>query len=38
MQIGETNRLHQLEAGQLWKLDQGYLYIVDLGKQLSSLI
>ena len=34
MQIGETNRLHQLEAGQLWKLEQGYLYIADLGKRL----
>jgi len=24
----------QLEKGQLWKLDNGYLYIVELGKRL----
>ncbi len=27
-------RLHQLAAGQLWKLEHGYLHIVDLGKRL----
>ena len=34
MQLEETNRLHRLEAGQLWKLDHGYVYIVELGKRL----
>ena len=34
MQIEEQNRLHRLEAGQLWKLEHGYVYIVELGKRL----
>ena len=34
MQIEEKNCLHQLEAGQLWKLEHGYIYIVELGKRL----
>jgi hypothetical protein len=34
MQIEEQKRLHRLEAGQLWKIEHGYVYIVELGKQL----
>ena len=34
MQVEEKNRLHRLEAGQLWKLEHGYIYIVELGKRL----
>ncbi len=34
MQIEEKNRLHGLEAGQLWKIEHGYLQIVELGKRL----
>jgi hypothetical protein len=34
MQVLESNRLHPLEAGQLWRLEHGYLYIVELGKRL----
>jgi hypothetical protein len=34
MQIEEKNRLHGLEAGQLWKIEHGYIYIVELGKRL----
>ena len=34
MEVEQQNRLHHLEAGQLWKLEHGYLYIVELGKRL----
>ena len=34
MEVDQPNRLHRLEAGQLWKLEHGYLYIVELGKRL----
>jgi hypothetical protein len=34
MQIEENNRLHGLEAGQLWKVENGYVHIVELGKRL----
>ncbi len=34
MRTEEMNRLHRLEAGQLWKLEHGYIYIVELGKRL----
>jgi hypothetical protein len=34
MEVEQQNRLHRLEAGQLWKLEHGYLYIVELGKRL----
>lgn len=34
MQIEEKDRLHRLEAGQLWKIEHGYVYIVELGKRL----
>jgi hypothetical protein len=34
MQLGESTRLRELEAGQLWKIEHGYIYIVELGKRL----
>ncbi len=34
MQTADSNRLHELEPGQLWKVEHRYLYIVDLGKRL----
>jgi hypothetical protein len=34
MQLGESTRLQELEAGQLWKIEHGYVYIVELGKRL----
>jgi hypothetical protein len=34
MQLEERDRSYRLEAGQLWKLEQGYIYIVELGKRL----
>lgn len=34
MQLDAPNRMHRLEAGQLWKLEHGYLYIAELGKRL----
>lgn len=34
MQLGESTRLQELEAGQLWKIEHGYIYIVELGKRL----
>lgn len=34
MQLGESTRLRELEAGQLWKIEYGYIYIVELGKRL----
>jgi hypothetical protein len=33
MQIEEAKRLHPLEEGQTWKLEHGYLHIVELGKR-----
>ena len=29
-----VERGHTLESGQLWKLEHGYLYIVEVGKRL----
>jgi hypothetical protein len=34
MQLQETDCVHPLEPGQLWKLEHGYVYIVELGKWL----
>ncbi len=34
MQTADTEHLHGLRAGQLWKVEQGYVYIVELGKRL----
>jgi hypothetical protein len=34
MQNGETKRLEPLEPGQLWKLEHGYVYIVDVATRL----
>lgn len=34
MRTQEKNCVQKLEAGQLWKIEQGYLYIVELGKRL----
>lgn len=34
MEVEQMNRLRRLEAGQLWKLEHGYLYIVEMGKRL----
>ena len=34
MEVEQQDRLRHLEAGQLWKLEHGYLYIVELGKRL----
>lgn len=34
MQTDYENKMRKLEAGQLWKLEQGYVYIVELGKRL----
>ena len=34
MQTGDTERLHHLREGQLWKIEHGYVYIVELGKRL----
>ena len=34
MQLGDTNRLKKLEAGQLWQIEHGYLYVVERGEQL----
>ena len=34
MQIQETICAHPLASGQLWKLEHGYVYIVELGKRL----
>jgi hypothetical protein len=34
MQVEEAKDLHGLEAGQLWKLEHGYVYIVELGKRI----
>lgn len=29
-----VERGHKLESGQLWKIEHGYLYIVEVGKRL----
>jgi len=34
MEVEQQETLHRLEAGQLWKLEHGYVYIVELGKRL----
>ena len=34
MQVGESSLLRGLQAGQLWKIEHGYIYIVELGKRL----
>jgi hypothetical protein len=34
MQLEEKQRLHPFENGQMWKLEHGYLHIVELGKWL----
>jgi hypothetical protein len=34
MQTEEQDRLKDLEVGQLWKLEHGYLYIAELGRRL----
>jgi hypothetical protein len=34
MQTEENERLHKIEPGQLWKLEHGYLHIVESGKRL----
>jgi hypothetical protein len=34
METQATRTRHNLEAGQLWKLEDGYLYIVELGRRL----
>ncbi len=33
MESSDTDRLHHLRPGQLWKVEQGYVYIVELGKR-----
>lgn len=33
MEIEQRDSTHKLEAGQVWRLDQGYLYIVEMGKR-----
>jgi hypothetical protein len=34
MQTEQNNGVRTLEAGQLWQVEQGYVYIVELGKRL----
>jgi hypothetical protein len=34
MQREALERGHTLEPGQLWKIEHGYLYIVEVGKRL----
>lgn len=34
MRIEQAGSAQRLEAGQLWKLEHGYVYIVELGKRL----
>lgn len=34
MDTADNNRLHFLREGQLWKVEHGYVYIVELGKRL----
>ncbi len=33
MQTEQTNCVHKLEAGQLWKLEHGFVQILELGKR-----
>ncbi len=35
MQIEEAQQLHPLKKGQVWKLEHGYLHIVDFGKRFA---
>ena len=34
METVAIERGHKLEPGQLWKIENGYLYIVEVGKRL----
>jgi len=34
MHSGENSRTQKLEPGQVWRVEQGYLYIVELGERL----
>ena len=34
MQTQETKRLGPLQSGQMWKIEHGYVYIVELGNRL----
>ena len=34
MQKDKNGTVAELEAGQLWKIEHGYVYIVELGKRL----
>jgi hypothetical protein len=34
MQMEQEQREHPLESGQTWKLEHGYLHIVELGRRL----
>lgn len=34
MESSDTDRLHRLRPGQLWKVEHGYVYIVELGKRI----
>jgi hypothetical protein len=34
MQTEGTSCVQKLEAGQLWKIEHGYLYIAEVGKRL----
>ena len=34
METADTDLLHYLREGQLWKVEHGYVYIVELGKRL----
>jgi hypothetical protein len=34
MQSADTDQLHQLREGQLWKVEHGFIFIVELGRRL----
>ena len=34
METADIDRLHHLREGQLWKVEHGYVYIVELGRRL----
>ena len=34
MRTQAKDKVEKLEAGQLWRIEHGYLYIVELGKRL----
>lgn len=34
MDTGDKDRLQKLEPGQIWRVEHGYLYIVELGERL----